>query len=118
MTENYGISITGGTVNAGAMAAGQNATATNVTETSTVSLDDLRSQMAALVDAVRAQAPSLKDGEQSVTVAEVAQRELAKQSPDKHTFLGLLQSLASGVGSVATLGTAVAAIQQAATALF
>ena len=57
MTKNLGISITGGTVNAGAMAAGENAVATNeIRQSAAVSLDELREQMAALVDAVRAQA--------------------------------------------------------------
>lgn len=119
MTNNSGISITGGTVNAGAMAAGHRATATNTTQQpSSVSLDDLRREMAALVDVLRTHASQLVDGERAVTVAEDAQQELAKDAPDKHTLLATLQKLASGVGSVGSLATAVAAIQQAAAALF
>lgn len=119
MAKNFGISVTGGTVNAGAMAAGENAFATNLPQTpQSASLDDLRTQMAALVEAVRFHATALGDGDQSVTVAEVAQRELAKERPDKQSFLGLLQSLAAGVGSVASLAGAVTAIEQAAAAIF
>ncbi len=107
MTKNLGISITGGTVNAGAMAAGEIAVATNeIRQSPAVSLEELREQMAALVDAVRAQAASLDDGDQSISVAEVAQRELAKERPNKQSFLGLLKSLAASVASVASLAGA------------
>jgi len=118
MNENRGIVITGGTVNADAMAAGEKSTAQSVTQIGTTpSLDNARSQMADLVEAVRARAAALEDGDQSLTVAKLAQRELAKQRPDKRSFLGLLESLASGVGSVTSLATAVTAIQQAVTAV-
>jgi hypothetical protein len=120
MTSNSGISITGGTVNAGAMAAGDHAKATTTTthQVSAASLEELRNEMAALVDAIRASAARLADGEQAVTVAEDAQRELAKPAPDKHTLLATLQKLASGVGSIGSLATAVAAIEHAAATLF
>jgi hypothetical protein len=119
MTSNSGISITGGTVNAGAMAAGDHAKATTTThQLPAASLDDLRFEMTALVDAIRSNAARLADGEQAVTVAEDAQRELAKPAPDKHTLFTTLQNLASGVGSIGSLATAVAAIEHAAATLF
>jgi hypothetical protein len=119
MGRNEGISISGGSVQAGAMAAGTHATATNVTATpATETLEDLRVRMAELLRSVREQAPSLPDGASSVTVAEVATRELEKEQPNKHSFLGLMQSLAAGVGSVASLAGAVSSIQESAAALF
>jgi hypothetical protein len=119
MTSNSGISITGGTVNAGAMAAGDHAKATTTTQQPpAASLDDLRNEMAALVDAIREHAARLADGEQAVAVAEDAQHELAKPAPDKHTLLATLQKLASGVGSIGSLATAVAAIEHVAATLF
>ena len=119
MSTNFGISITGGTVNAGAMAAGENAVATNEMRPSTpASIEDFCAQMTALVDAVRAHTAELDDGDQSLNVAEIAQRELAKEQPSKQSFLGLLKSLAAGVGSVAALASAVTTIEQAAAAIF
>jgi hypothetical protein len=119
MSTNFGISITGGTVNAGAMAAGENAVATNeMRPSSPASIEGLRAQMMALVDAVRAHTAELDDGDQSLNVAEIAQRELAKEQPNKQSFLGLLKSLAAGVGSVAALASAVTTIEQAAAAIF
>ena len=118
MTNNSGISITGGTVNAGAMAAGHGARATNTTSQPRVSLDNLRREMASLVDLVQTYAAQLGDGQQTITVAAEAQQELAKGSPDKRRFLTTLERLASGVGSVGSLATAVAAIQQTATSFF
>ena len=119
MTSNSGISITGGTVNAGAMAAGHDASATNTTQQApTVSLDDIRREMATLVDVVRASASQLGDGHRAVAMAEDAQQELAKSAPNKHTLLATLQKLASGVGSVGSLASAVAVIQQTAATLF
>jgi hypothetical protein len=119
MNSNSGISISGGTVNAGAMAAGDHAKATNTTQQAPASsLDDLRAEMADLVDAIRAHTMRLADGEETVALAENAQYELAKATPDRHALLATLQKLASGVGSVASLATAVTAIEHAAAALF
>jgi hypothetical protein len=101
------------------MAAGNHAKATNVPQPPAArSLDELRSQMAAFVDAIRASAGDLDDSEGSLAVADIAQRELAKERPDKQSFLGLLQSLATDVASVGTLASALTVIQQAAAAIF
>jgi hypothetical protein len=119
MAHNEGISISGGSVKAGAMAAGTNATANSVTSApSSETLEDLRVRMAELLRLVREQAPALPDATSSVTVAEVASRELEKERPNKQSFLGLMQSLAAGVGPVASLATAVASLQESAAAIF
>lgn len=117
MTQNYGINVSGGTINAQNVAAGKKARATSVTAEPPASLDAIRADMAALVEQIRANASSLKDSEQSATLASLAQQELAKDEPDKRTFLSLLQSLAVGVGTVGSLASAVSGMQHAVSAL-
>lgn len=115
---NSGISISGGTVNAGAMAAGQHAQATNISTTPASSVEELRAQLADLIVQLRAHQHDLDDGEQAVAVAEMAQREAAKDRPNRASFVGLMQTLAAGVGSVTSIATAVTALEHAAAALF
>jgi hypothetical protein len=117
MEKNYGISISGGHVSAGAMAAGEGATATNITSTPTGSLSDLRAGMTQLLELLRAQADRLERPEEAIAVAELAGRELAKDEPDKVSILRFLEIVASGVGSIASLTGAVAAIQHAVGAI-
>lgn len=115
MNTNQGIQISGGTVTAGAMAAGHGATATNaVPAAGPASLEDLRGELHALVELLRARADVPAD---QVTVAELAEREAARPQPDKGSLLSYLQVLASGAGSIAAVGTAVTALQSAVTAL-
>jgi hypothetical protein len=118
MDGNTGIAITGGNVSAGAMAAGPGATATNVAPgTLDGSLSDLRAEMVRLIEVLYTEAKGLTDADQTIAVAKLAERELAKEQPNKGSVLSLLQVLASGVGSVASLAGAVATIQQAVAAV-
>lgn len=114
MEKNYGIRITGGQVSAGAMAAGDNATATNISAVSTDSLANARAEMAQLLELLRTQ-PELPD--QAIAMAELADHELGKQEPDKKSVLRLLELIASGAKSIASIGGAVTAVQQAVTAI-
>ncbi|TDU88660.1 hypothetical protein EV138_2206 [Kribbella voronezhensis] len=111
--KNYGISVTGGKVEAGAMAAGDNATATNISAASD-SLTDARAEMADLLELLRA-VPELP--EQTVAMAELADRELGKEEPDKSSVLRLLELIASGATSIASIGGAVTAVQHAVSAI-
>lgn len=117
--KNHGISVSGGTVNAGAMAAGRDASATNVVHQAPPpgSLDELRVQVAALAEAVRAHAADLEDGASTLTVARVAEHEVGKDRPNKESLLGMLATLAAGVSSVGVLAGAVTTIQHAVTSL-
>ncbi|WP_432944639.1 hypothetical protein ACQPXM_03435 [Kribbella sp. CA-253562] len=114
MSKNDGIKINGGQVSVGAMAAGDHATATNVSAVSTDSLANARAEMARLLELLRAQ-PELPD--QSVAMAELAEHELGKEEPDKGSVLRLLDLIASGAKSIASIGSAVTAVQQAVTAI-
>jgi hypothetical protein len=71
--------------------------------------------MRALIEVLRSQTTGVSGGD--VTAAELAERELAKDEPDKTSLLGYLQILAAGAGSLASIGTAITALQHAVTAL-
>ncbi|MEU0093684.1 hypothetical protein [Kribbella sp. NPDC006257] len=111
--KNYGINVTGGKVEAGAMAAGDHATATNISATSD-SLTDARAQMTQLLELLRAETDL---PEQTVPMAELADHELWKEEPDKNSVLRLLELIASGAKSIASIGGAVTAVQQAVSAI-
>ncbi|MFC6161916.1 hypothetical protein [Kribbella jiaozuonensis] len=51
-------------------------------------------------------------------MAELAEHELAKDEPDKNSVLRLLELIASGAKSIATIGGAVTVVQQAVAAIF
>jgi hypothetical protein len=117
--DNKGIMITGGTIHAGAMAAGKNASASGKAHPLPAdTVAGLRAQMAAVVEELLAHADVLEDRDATITLAEVAQRELKKENPDKQSLLGTLQAVAAGVGSIASLASAVESIEKAASALF
>lgn len=111
--KNNGISITGGKVEAGAMAAGKHASATNISAAPD-SLTDARGAMTHLLELLRA-VPGLPD--QTVAMAELADHELGKEEPDKSSVLRLLEMIASGAKSIASIGGAVTAVQQAVSAI-
>lgn len=114
MNSNYGISITGGTVSAGAMAAGRGATATSIASPSTDnSLSDLRAEFARFMASLHEQTMQLEDADRTVAVAELAAKEITKKEPDKKSVLDLLQLVASGVGSVASLAGSLSALERA-----
>ncbi len=114
MEKNDGIRISGGQVSAGAMAAGKHAKATNISAASTASLADARAEMAHLLDLLRAEP---EPPGQTVELAELADHELGKEEPDKGSVLRLLELIASGAKSIASIGTAVTAVQQAVGAI-
>lgn len=117
MQKNDGIYVSGGQVSAGAMAAGKHASATNISAVSTDSLADARAGMAELLELLHAHGQDLERPEESLAVAELAERELGKDEPDKHSVLRLLELLASGAKSIASIGGAVTAVQQAVAAI-
>ena len=118
MEKNYGIRISGGHVSAGAMAAGEGATATNISAVSADSLADARAGMAQLLELLRTHSERLERPDEAIAVAELADRELAKDEPDKVSVLRLLELIASGAKSIASIGGAVTAVQQAVSAIF
>jgi hypothetical protein len=117
--KNSGITISGGTVNAGAMAAGKGSVASNVAAgMSEAALADIRQSLDQLAEELRARASELEDPDQAIAVADLARNEAAKKSPNKATLLGLLKTLTSVVGGVASFGTSVASIVSAVSTVF
>jgi hypothetical protein len=117
--KNSGIVISGGTVNANAMAAGKGAVASNVAVgVSEAALADIRQSLDQLAQELRARASELDDADQALAVVDLARNEAAKKSPNKGTLLGLLKTLTSVVGDVASFGTSVAAIVSTVSAIF
>ena len=117
--KNSGIQISGGTVRAGAMAAGDHVIASNVSTSdhTAQALAELRKSLADLAEQVRARAAELDDPEQAAAVADIAKAEAEKDKPNHRSLLGLLQTLSSAVGTVATLGGSVNAIINTVSAL-
>jgi len=113
---NYGVSISGGTVNAGAIAGGTAAVASSHgSPGQSISIEQLRRLMSDLAAQVSREADTLPDGDQAVTVAQLAEQEAAKERPDRSRLLAFLAVLARGVGSVASLAGSVVAVEQAVT---
>ncbi|WP_329002415.1 hypothetical protein OHA18_04775 [Kribbella sp. NBC_00709] len=118
MEKNYGIRVSGGQITAGAMAAGEGATATNISAVSAESLADARAGMSQLLELLHAQSERLERPGETIAVAELAEHELAKDKPDKKSVLRLLELIASGATSIATISGAVTVVQQAVAAIF
>jgi hypothetical protein len=117
--KNSGITISGGTVNAGAMAAGKGAVASNVAlGTSEAALADVRRRLDQLAQELRTRVSELDDPDQTLTVVDLARKEAAKKSPNKGTLQGLLKTLTSVVGDVASFGTSIASIVSAVSTIF
>jgi hypothetical protein len=114
MEKNYGIQIHDSDVTAGAMAAGTNATATNISAVATDSLANARIEMARLLELLRAQPEPPED---AIGMAEDAEYELRNDEPNKRSVLRLLGQIASGAKSIASIGGAVTAVQQAVAAI-
>ena len=118
-SENKGIMITGGTVNAGAVAAGDNAQAINMQPPQApASIEEMRERLAELLGELRVHHAELDDAEQTVALAQLAAREAEHEHPNRERFIGLMRTVAAGVGSVASLAGSVTALEHAATALF
>jgi hypothetical protein len=100
------------------MAAGKGAVASNVAAgSSEAALADIRQSLDQLAQELRARASELDDADQALAVVDLARNEAAKESPNQGTLLGLLKTLGSVVGGVATLGTSVASIVAAVSAI-
>ena len=112
-TDNRGISISGGNVTVGAMAAGANARATSVNQETPTSVAEIRDQLAEIVRLLQTGSIAIADRDSVITTAHEAQRELEAPHPDKRSVLALLQRLAVGAGSAASIAGAVTAIQHA-----
>jgi hypothetical protein len=101
------------------MAAGHHVIASNVSTSdhTAQALAELRKSLADLAEQVRARAAELDDPEQAAAVADLAKAEAEKDKPNHRSLLGLLQTLSSAVGTVATLGGSVNAIINTVSAL-
>lgn len=120
MDINYGIKATGSArITADAMAAGANAQANAGVgdQDRPKDIDELRALLGELIVQLRETAPQIDDGDELLAAAKLADRELGKDQPDKHTVLGLLRAVGSGVAAFAGLAGAVATIQQAVMSL-
>jgi hypothetical protein len=118
---NYGIKATGSArITADAMAAGTNAQANAGAhdQDGPKDIDELRALLGELIVQLRETAPQIDDGDELVAAAKLADRELRKDQPDKHTVLGLLRAVESGVAAFAGLAGAVVTLQQAVMLLF
>jgi len=95
------------------MAGGPGAVANNSAgAVDAATLDDIRRMLQDLVEMVTAQAGALEDPEQTVAVARLAERESAKDVPDKKRLAGLLQLVTAGVGTLSGLAGAVEAVER------
>jgi hypothetical protein len=119
METNKGIVVSGSAhVQAGAMAAGDGARAENTTVSPAgTQVAELRAQLTELIAMMRNSA-ELRDSEELVDTAEQADRELARDRPNKHILAGLFAGLAAGVSRVAALAEAVGKIQHQMSTLF
>jgi hypothetical protein len=115
MNKNYGVSITGGTVNAGSIAAGRGAVAVNGGG-NTALVEEARGRVEVLVGVLRKYADEL-DGPDSVDYAQLVQGELEKAEPSKPKLLRWLARIAAGAGSVAAITEAVDAVRSTVEAL-
>jgi hypothetical protein len=120
--ENHGIRIEGSaTVISGAMAAGPGARAEGTADYSAApvpaSLAELRMALSSLIVQLHASPAGIDDPGAIAQIAVSAQRETARDKPDKKLLGGLLQALMAGVRNSATLANAVLAIQHAVTIL-
>ena len=119
---NEGISMSGGRIDAGALAVGRHARATNVVEAAGQTLTErgqaeVAGRLADLVRQLEEHASRLDNADELRETTEAVATELAKDRPNRITVTSLLDGLAKGVGSVASLTTAVQALAQAAIAI-
>lgn len=106
-SQNEGIVITGGNVQAGAMAAGRQARAhAEVVLPEPRNLDDVLSQLGEIHTLLAQHLEELDTPHELIESIRGAQQELAQERPDKHRVLGLLQNVTAGVGSAGGLATA------------
>jgi hypothetical protein len=73
--------------------------------------------MSELLELLRGEADKLDRPEETIAVAELAERELGEDEPDKLSVLRWLKIVATGAGSVTSVAGAVTAIQQAVAAI-
>jgi hypothetical protein len=121
-SDNYGIQIGGSaSVHAGAMAGGPGARAyardTNLGGADADRIEALQAAVAALVEQLRAAPPGVSDPAALARIAESVQVEVARERPNKGIISGLLAAIVAGAGGVASIASAVAAIQHAVGAL-
>ena len=126
METNKGIVVSGSAhVQAGAMAAGDGARAENTTVSPAgTQVAELRAQLTELIAMMRNSA-ELRDSEELVDTAEQADRELARDRPNKHILVvergavvGDGYGHRDGVSRVAALAEAVGKIQHQLSTLF
>ncbi|MBX6386384.1 MAG: hypothetical protein IRZ07_25985 [Microbispora sp.] len=105
---NYGIQISGGTVNSGAMAAGPGARAVHNVTASPVRYEQIQVLLEEIRRLMAAHADSVEDLESAREEVRRVGAELEKPKPDRTTLSSVLERLAGRVASVSTLAEAVA----------
>jgi hypothetical protein len=76
-------------------------------------LDEVRNALKEILEQLRAGPPGVEDAPALSAIAASAQQEADKAKPNKALLSSLLDALMAGVGKVATLASAVEAIQHA-----
>jgi hypothetical protein len=80
-------------------------------------LEDVRDLLAALAEELRTPPPEVTEPEVMTAIVTSAQTEAAKERPNLQTLSRLLRALMNGAGNVASLATAISAVQHAVSAL-
>jgi hypothetical protein len=117
-SRNEGIVQSGGTINAGNLAIGRNAVANQTHNADSGALEEVRNQLASLMDALQKHAQEIPNSAEVMQSAHTAQEELSKDKPSRLTLRSLLSGIAESVKSVTTVAAAVEALKVAVTALF
>jgi hypothetical protein len=117
-SRNEGIVQSGGTMNIGNAAVGRNAVANQVQAADSGGLEEVRKQLATLMEALQKHAHEIPNSAEVMQSAHTAQEELSKDKPNRLTLRSLLSGIAESVKSVTTVATAVEALKLAVTALF
>lgn len=118
-----GIVISGGTVRIGALAQGRGARAEQTVtqpaaaEDPATSPEELAGLMRGLLEALRQHEDELADSASAQEAARQAAAEIAKDSPDTSHVRRLLQKVASAVGPVSEIATAIITLERAITGM-
>jgi hypothetical protein len=118
--ENNGVVVHGGSLNAEVLAVGDQARAIKKTIREQLASEDneIARRLAALVEELHQHADQLPNTAELLDATETVAREVAKDAPNPVTIRAILTSLASGVRSVGSAATAVAAVADAVNAVF
>lgn len=119
---NEGIIQHGGSLRGDVIAVGRQARAVKILATADDALrqkglQDIHDRLQEVVHALTQHADSLKNPDEIFDSAQAVAEELSKDKPNKLTINSVLEGIANGVKSVATVATAVEALRSAVMAL-